>query len=276
MFWRKKKDSSETKEEPQDLVSEKEYKKAIDVYRERLKQDPDNINLQLQLADALLYYNQIPDALKEYRKVASSYADQGFIVRAIAIYKKMLKVNPGWKEIESLLENLSERLAISSEVPPTVPPPAPAEKPPAVGSLELETKLFKDLSREEFRQLVTNLTLRHYDEETIVVKEGDAGASLFIVVQGQVRVFTRDPKQREVTLATLSEGEFFGEISLLTGKPRTATIITNTSSDLLELTKDDFEKTVKKYPRVRKVVEEFHLQRAHKTVEAIIQSLRKS
>ena len=275
MFWRKKKDSAKTKDDPQELVSRKEYKKAIDVYRERLTQDSDNVNLRLQLADALLYYNQLPEALKEYRKVASSYGDQGFIVKAIAIYKKMLKLNPGWKEIESLLENLSERMAIDSEVPETVPPP-PVEKPPVARSVELETKLFKDLSREEFKQIVTNLTLRHYDEETIVVKEGDAGASLFIVVQGQVRVLTRDPKQREVTLATLGEGEFFGEISLLTGKPRTATIITSTSSELLELTRDDFEKIVKKYPHVRKVVEEFHLQRAHKTVEAIIQSLQKS
>ncbi len=275
MFWRKKKGSSKTKEDPQELVARKEYKKAIDVYRERLTQDPDNVNLRLQMADALLYYNQLPDALKEYRKVAAAYADQGFIVKAIAIYKKMLKLNPGWKEIESLLENLSERLAIDSEVPQSAAPPPPKEKPPVAGSLELETKLFKDLSREEFKQIVTNLTLRHYEEETIVVKEGDAGASLFIVVQGQVRVLTRDPKRREVTLATLSEGEFFGEISLLTGKPRTATIITNTSSELLELTKDDFEKIVKKHPHVRKVVEEFHLQRAHKTVEAIIQSLQK-
>ena len=275
MFWRKKKDSAKTKDDPQDLVAQKEYKKAIDVYRERLTQDPDNVNLRLQLADALLYYNQLPEALKEYRKVAASYGDQGFIVKAIAVYKKMLKLNPGWKEIESLLENLSERMAMDTEVPQTAPPP-PVEKPPVAGSLELETKLFKGLSREEFKQIVANLTLRHYDEETIVVKEGDAGASLFIVVQGQVRVFTRDPKQREVTLANLGEGEFFGEISLLTGKPRTATIITSTSSELLELTKDDFEKIVKKYPHVRKVVEEFHLQRAHKTVEAIVQSLQKS
>lgn len=273
MFWRKKKKSSETTDDPQDLVAQKEYKKAIDIYRERLTQDRENVNLRLQLADALLYYNQLPDALKEYKKVATSYANQGFMVKAIAIYKKMLKLNPGWKEIESLLENLSERLAIDTEIAQTVPPPE--EKPPVAGSLELETTLFKDLTREEFKQIVANLTLRHYDEETIVVKEGDPGTSLFIIVQGQVRVLTRDPKQREVILATLSEGEFFGEISLLTGKPRTATIITNTSSDLLELSRDDFAKIVKKHPRVQKVVEEFHLQRANKTVEAIIQSLQK-
>jgi len=273
MFWRKKKDSTQTKDDPQELVARKEYKKAIDVYQKRLIQDPDNVHLRLQMADALLYYNQLPDALKEYRNVATSYADQGFIVKAIAIYKKMLKVNPGWKEIETLLENLSERLAMDPEVPSSVP--APPQKTPVAISLEIETKLFKGLNPEEFKQIVVNLTLRHYDEETIVVKEGDAGASLFIVVQGQVRVLTRDPKKREVVLATLGEGEFFGEISLLTGKPRTATIITNIASDLLELTRDDFEKIAKKHPHVQKVVEEFHLQRAHKTVEAIIQSLQK-
>jgi len=86
---------------------------------------------------------------------------------------------------------------------------------------------------------------------------------------------SREEFKQIVANLTLRQGEFFGEISLLTGKPRTATIITSTSSELLELTRDDFAKIVKKHPHVQKVVEEFHLQRAHKTMEAIIQSLQK-
>jgi hypothetical protein len=58
----------------------------------------------------------------------------------------------------------------------------------------------------------------------------------------------------------------------LTGKPRTATIITNSKSELLELTKSDYEKIIAKFPNVTKVVEEFHLQRTYKTVEAMIQA----
>ena len=86
---------------------------------------------------------------------------------------------------------------------------------------------------------------------------------------------TRDKKNREVVLANLGEGEFFGEVSLLTSKPRTATIITNTDSELLELTRKDYEKISADHPNVKKVLHEFHEARAYETVEAMIQALHK-
>lgn len=86
-------------------------------------------------------------------------------------------------------------------------------------------------------------------------------------------MLTKNAQQKEVVLANLGEGEFFGEVSLLTGRPRTATILTNVDSELLELTRDDYERIASKYPHVKDVVQEFHQQRAYKTVEAMIQSL---
>jgi len=266
MFFKKK------KEEPHALIARKEYKKAIELLRNRVSRDLDNTGLRLQLAEVYLSNGQMSEAMMEFRRVASQHAKEGNAVKAIAIYKKMLQLSPS-KEIESLLENLTESITVKAAAEEEPPAMAEKQEPPA-RTVRVETKLFAHLKPEEFKQIVSKLNLRHYDEDTIVVSEGDAGNSLFIVVQGEVRVLTKDVKEKEVVLANLGEGEFFGEVSLLTGKPRTATIITNTISDLLELTKADYDNIIAKYPHVRQVLEEFHLQRAYKTVEAMVQSFR--
>ncbi len=264
MFWKKK--------EPEDYIRKKQYQKAIDLYRERLKEQPRNTALLMNIADTLLLDHKIDQAVKEYKKVAEIQTEQGFILKAIALYKKVLKIQPSNSEIEMLLSNLSDRMALTGT--PDVPAAGgESQETPAALQLGIETKLFRDLSPEEFKQIVTSLNLRHYHEDTIVVKEGDPGDSLFIVVRGQVRVLTQTPAKKEVVLANLGEGEFFGEVALLTGKPRTATIITNTTSELLELTREDYKKIIDRYPNVKKVAEEFHLQRTLKTVEAMVQAI---
>jgi CRP-like cAMP-binding protein len=87
-------------------------------------------------------------------------------------------------------------------------------------------------------------------------------------------VITQDSKKREMVLSILREGDLFGEIALLTGKPRTATVIANMATELLELSRSDYKKLISKHPRIKKVVEALHQARAHKTVEAMIQSYR--
>jgi cAMP-dependent protein kinase regulator len=216
---------------------------------------------------------QVDQAIGEYKKIAEIQTEQGFILKGIAVYKKILKIQPANTEVEHLLSNLSERLAITEEPSPVEQVKSPPLKEPEEElSLEFENKLLKDLRPDEFKQVVAKLNLRHFEEGAVVVKEGDPGDSLFIVVRGEVRVLTHTPAKKEVFLANLGEGEFFGEIALLTGKPRTATVIANITSELLELTKKDYEKIIQRYPNVKKVVEEFHVQRTYKTVEAMIQA----
>ncbi|MCI0413119.1 cyclic nucleotide-binding domain-containing protein [bacterium] len=264
MFWKKK--------SAEDYIGKKQYQKAIALYREKLQEQPRNTALLMNIADTLLMDKQVDHAIREYKKIAVIQTEQGFILKAIAVYKKILKIQPGNAEVEHLLSNLSERLAMTEQSSPVEKAKTPPLKETEEANLEIENKLLKDLSPDEFKQVVAKLNLRHFEEGAVVVKEGDPGDSLFVVVHGEVRVLTRTPLNKEVFLANLGEGEFFGEIALLTGKPRTATIITNTRSELLELTKEDYEKIILRYPNVKKVVEEFHVQRTYKTVEAMIQA----
>ena len=76
-------------------------------------------------------------------------------------------------------------------------------------------------------------------------------------VKGSAQYF--DGQSRH--LRTLSEGECFGEMSLLTGKPRIATVIAAENSELMELSRDALESVIAKYPRIQRVLETFAQQR---------------
>ena len=76
--------------------------------------------------------------------------------------------------------------------------------------------------------------------------------------------------------AELSAGDFFGEVSVLTGKPRTATITAKSPVTAIELTKEDVDRISAEYPEVPKILEEFYNRRAQLTVEAVITRLRGS
>lgn len=229
----------------------------------------------MNLADTLLLNKERDEALSYYKKLAEIFAADGFLSKAIALYKKMLRVRPDDPEITKLLSNLSETLATKEISSAPVSPKTATEKAEESPRMEFESLLLKDLTPQEFDEVVRSLKLRHFEEDTLVVKEGDPGNSMFVIVQGEVRVLTRDtPKGKEIRLADLGEGEFFGEVSLLTGKPRTATILTNTMTEMLEFERKDFEKITEQFPHVKKVLEEFHVQRAYRTVEAMIQALR--
>jgi CRP-like cAMP-binding protein len=76
--------------------------------------------------------------------------------------------------------------------------------------------------------------VRHFDENTDIVTEGESGASMFIILAGTVTI----TKNRRI-IAELSEGSFFGEMSLFLGKNRTATITAKTKVTALEINKEN-------------------------------------
>ncbi|HSP35647.1 MAG TPA: cyclic nucleotide-binding domain-containing protein, partial [Thermoanaerobaculia bacterium] len=110
----------------------------------------------------------------------------------------------------------------------------------------------------------------------VIIHEGDRGAAMYIITSGEVKVYTRATNNSgNVYLAKLGEGDFFGEVSVLTGKPRTATITASQRTELLRLDKEKLDNALGKYPGIRKVLDEFYKRRATHTVEAMIESLRK-
>ncbi|NPC57759.1 Crp/Fnr family transcriptional regulator [Caenimonas soli] len=67
--------------------------------------------------------------------------------------------------------------------------------------------------------------VRAYKKSSIVINEGDAGETLFVLLQGSVKVFSTDQSGREITYGTIGAGDYFGEMSL-DGGPRSASVMT--------------------------------------------------
>jgi hypothetical protein len=122
--------------------------------------------------------------------------------------------------------------------------------------------LFKDFESDELAAVIRGLRLRTFLPGEIVVSEGEPGDSLFILTSGLVRTYVRQPSGRNEQVRELKDGDFFGEISLLSGLPRSATVTAATRCDLLEMDRQTLDSIVQSHPRVMSVLEQFALERA--------------
>jgi CRP/FNR family cyclic AMP-dependent transcriptional regulator len=108
--------------------------------------------------------------------------------------------------------------------------------------------LFEDLSEAELGELEALLVPRDFPDHKPVVWLGDRGNEFFLIRQGAVEIMFLDESGKEVVLATLGPGQFFGEISLLDGGPRTATAMTRGPVALSCLTREHFLEFLQTHP----------------------------
>ena len=177
--------------------------------------------------------------------------------------------------------------------PPPLPPPAPApaaappppiempQPPPPVApapviELELEIEaapvqekkdinpLFAAFSKEEFGAIVDKLEPVEFMAGERIIAEGDEGDAMYLISSGGGRV-VKEVEGQELMLDNLSEGEFFGEMSLLVGGPRSASVFAATNTEVLRLKSSDLFEIMKKYPRIESVLEEFYEKRSKAT-----------
>ncbi len=96
----------------------------------------------------------------------------------------------------------------------------------------------------------------HYPENRVILEQEEAGDKFYIIVRGRVKVSKRADDGSEVTLNTLEDGDYFGEIALLKSVPRTATATTTAPTILLTLRRDVFLSLMERVPDLRRVLEE--------------------
>ena len=94
--------------------------------------------------------------------------------------------------------------------------------------------IFAPLSEEEIAHLAEASTSHVYAPGETVIRAGDEGSSMFVVHSGRVRVQIKD-NGKPRTVATLNEGDFFGEMALFTGEPRTANVVAAEETEVLEI-----------------------------------------
>jgi len=152
---------------------------------------------------------------------------------------------------------------------PMAAAPAPAAAAKAAPPLPfVDTPLFSGFSRDELVAVIKGLRLLTFEPGDIVLTEGDRGDSLYVITTGTVKTFVRDTTQGgQLLMRRLKDGDFFGEISVLSGKARSATVTAATHCEMLELDRATLDQITASYPHVRQVLEDFYLARAMNTAE---------
>ena len=128
---------------------------------------------------------------------------------------------------------------------------------------------FAPLQEKEREELAEDATMHVFSTGEMIIREGDPGRSVYVILDGQVKVFTRDNGNNELELATLGVGQFFGEMSFVSGKPRSSSVAALELSVVVELSYDSMAKVIEQNQAVKEVLEEYHKIRKKDTLEKL-------
>jgi CRP/FNR family transcriptional regulator, cyclic AMP receptor protein len=142
---------------------------------------------------------------------------------------------------------------------------------PATGPV-VASPLFSDFSEAELRAVIRGLRLLTFEPGDIILSEGEPGDTVFVLATGAVKAFVRNPEGSLRLVREMGEGSFFGEISILSGAPRTATVTAAARCDVLELDRATLDEIAERHPGVWPVLVQFAEQRAGSREEERIRS----
>jgi cAMP-dependent protein kinase regulator len=190
----------------------------------------------------------------EYEALAEVWARHGWGARAIALCKVILRLDPKHGPARRLLTELDARRVDPLGPPgPAVPKPMNLEPTPSPREV-----LLSGLGERELGAVLDALEPRVFQPGETIVEEGQPGSSLFAIVEGSVEVVRTLKSGRRRTVAFLGEGDFFGEMSLLSEEPRFATIRAFERTAVLELTRERLEQIIQRHPSVEEVLRAFY------------------
>lgn len=110
--------------------------------------------------------------------------------------------------------------------------------------------LFSELNPSDTDILTSHGTTRTYPANSILINEGDETDSLYVLLEGEVKVYASDENGKEVILNILGPGEYFGELALVDNEPRSASVKTMQTTKVMVIAKHDFKKVLADYPDI--------------------------
>lgn len=121
----------------------------------------------------------------------------------------------------------------------------------------------------EIRILAASIRRQKYTSGEVLFSQGDRGESCYIVARGFVKgqIIYEEKEKRHVSEFRIDPGGIFGEMSLFTGMPRTATGVIETEAELLEITAGDFARLLSRSPQLAEVIAELVSARNQKNAE---------
>ena len=205
----------------------------------------DPLHVRLEQLQAL---GRTPEALAAAEALATELARQGQPLRAIAVCRVLLQLEPAHTRTPQLLADLYAK------------PDAPRTPATGAGALP-RVPLFSELGREPFMALMGIVEPRSFTPGQPLITEGEPGRSSFVLVEGKVDVVRKMDGGERRTLSSLGEGEFFGEIALVSESPRLASVVATQHVLALELHRTKVERISFRYSAVGDTVQAFYRER---------------
>ncbi len=269
-----------------------DFKGALQSCAEALRIEPLDHRARLKVALCFAALGQIDQAVAVLQLVAEILSKGGFTLPAIGACRDALGFKPGAIEIQTMLKTMHKGFAgVEARGRARVPPPIPptmadtdaeesllklddiegllqkawmiATKPVEREWPQLEpapVPLFSDLAEEAFISLVGKMNYLKLPSGHPIVKEGEEGTSLFVLVHGEVSIFKGEDDDR-VQLAKLGAGSLFGELALITANPRSATVVTTQASELFEIERKTVEEVAATNPNITEDLVKFARRR---------------
>lgn len=256
-----------------------------------LKATPLDHRARLKVGLCLATLGASADAVATLMVVAKTLAHQGFLLSAVGACHDALKLSPDDEKVVEMLRQIHARIhGLESErgrarVPPPIPPSTIDEAqvgairalardalvetatalgtspPPQADQTEAEqVPLFSDLTEDAFISLVPQIGYLKVPAGREIVVQGQPGTSVYIIVEGEARVVRR-ANGESLDLARLMSGALFGELAMLTEKPRQATVVTTQPSELFEIDKRSLEAVAERHERIADEVVAFARRR---------------
>ncbi len=259
-------------ESVQKLVGKADWKNAVAEMEKLFAIEKDPI-IRVRMGDAYQKLNQKADAVRAYTHAADLYAEAGAVVKALAQYKLALRIDPANRAAQERIESLHSNKTVKEQrTEPVEEAAKTADRKEAPKQASSVIPLFAGFSQDEFNAFTQVMLVHPLPEGVPIVEQHDAGKSVYIIANGSVKVYTTLLSGERVDLAVLRSGDFFGEISFLTGKPRTATVETAEDSVILEVTEEKLREITGQRPRILDVLKQYSEMRSKGTTAKIIEA----
>jgi CRP-like cAMP-binding protein len=134
--------------------------------------------------------------------------------------------------------------------------------------------LFEMMGRVDRENIAARVEIVDFVRGGPIFRQGEKGSALYIIKSGKVDVRATGPTGEEVQLAVLGPHQFIGEVSFLTGVPRTATVVPLEDCELLMIEEAELRRLVSDHPALLKVLKTYHLDRVVATVDTLKKFLR--
>jgi CRP-like cAMP-binding protein len=274
--------STATLHERADAAAQRgDFVDALRCSAEALRAAPLDHRARLKTGLCLAALGRVDLSVAALARTAEILAHRGFVLSAIGACRDALGFAPGAAPILEVLSKIHGSIhGLEGRGRARVPPPnAPVEvatddpatllqaqdpgalmqaasslalAPPPAEPAKVEPQsvpLFSEMSMGVFLSLVQKMGYLKVPSGSTIVREGAEGTSLFILLHGEVLVSKGEGEDRR-ELARLGSGSLFGELALITAKPRSATVVTTQVSELFEIDRKSIDEIATSHPSI--------------------------